>query len=60
MTPEEAEKAYCERQKVIKEQIKRTKNNGKLKPKKAVIVQKPTLKSALKKQQLDYSTAQSQ
>lgn len=48
MTPEEAERAYCERQKVIKEQIKRTKNNGKVKPKK--VEHKPTLKSALKKQ----------
>ncbi|CAD8105771.1 unnamed protein product [Paramecium sonneborni] len=60
MPPEEAEKAYCERQKVIKEQIKRTKNSGKFKPKKRIDPTKPTLKSALKKQQLDYSTAQSQ
>ncbi|CAD8097592.1 unnamed protein product [Paramecium primaurelia] len=60
MPPEEAEKAYCERQKVIKEQIKRTKNSGKFKPKKRIDSSKPTLKSALKKQQLDYSTAQSQ
>ncbi|CAD8203531.1 unnamed protein product [Paramecium octaurelia] len=60
MPPEEAEKAYCERQKVIKEQIKRTKNSGKFIPKKRVDTNKPTLKSALKKQQLDYSTAQSQ
>ncbi|CAD8201629.1 unnamed protein product [Paramecium octaurelia] len=60
MPPEEAEKAYCERQKIIKEQIKRSKNSGKFKPKKRVDTNKSTLKSALKKQQLDYSTAQSQ
>ncbi|CAD8110720.1 unnamed protein product [Paramecium sonneborni] len=60
MPPEEAEKAYCERQKIIKEQIKRTKNSAKFKPNKRIDPNKPTLKSALKKQQLDYSTAQSQ
>ncbi|CAD8189565.1 unnamed protein product [Paramecium pentaurelia] len=61
MPPDEAEKAYCERQKIIKEQINRTKNSGKFKPKKRIDPNKSsTLKSVLKKQQLDYSTAQSQ
>ncbi|CAD8086948.1 unnamed protein product [Paramecium primaurelia] len=60
MAPDEADRAYCQRQKIIKDQIKKTKDKAKQKPKEFYESKQTTIKSAIKKQQIDSSTAQSQ
>ncbi|CAD8178125.1 unnamed protein product [Paramecium octaurelia] len=60
MTPDDAEKAYCERQKTIQEQIKRSKDKVKNKKKEFYESKKTAVKSGSQKQQINSSITQSQ
>ncbi|CAK90125.1 unnamed protein product (macronuclear) [Paramecium tetraurelia] len=60
MAPDDAEKAYCERQKTIQDQIKRSKDNAKNKKKEFYESKKRAVKSGTQKQQINSSITQSQ
>ncbi|CAD8210456.1 unnamed protein product [Paramecium pentaurelia] len=60
MSPDNAERNYCERQKIIKNQIKRTNDNVKNKQKEFYESKNTIIRSGIQKQYIDSSTTQSQ
>ncbi|CAK88448.1 unnamed protein product (macronuclear) [Paramecium tetraurelia] len=60
MVTDEADRAQCQRQRITQDQIRKTKDQVKDKQKEFYESRQTTMKSAIKKQQIDSSTAQSQ